>query len=45
MVPETCEPTWTVVTALIVPVASTTWRISPRSALVVKYCGFSLLLN
>ena len=23
--PETCEPTWTVVTALMVPVASTTW--------------------
>ena len=45
MVPETWEPTWTVVTAFIVPVASTTWRISPRSTLVVKYFGCSLLLN
>ena len=36
MVPETCEPTWTVTTALMVPVASTTSRIAPRSILAVK---------
>src|SRR6185437_4979768 len=45
MVPETCDPTCTVVTALIVPVASTTSWMSPRSALAVKYCGWSLPLN
>jgi len=37
MVPETCEPTCTVVTALMVPVASTTVRMSPRSIFSVKY--------
>src|SRR5215472_15736704 len=36
MVPDTCEPTWTVITALMVPVASTTSRMSPRSTLAVK---------
>jgi len=42
MVPETCDPTCTAFTALMVPVASTTLWISPRSALAVKYCGLSL---
>src|SRR5581483_10582877 len=42
MVPETCDPTCTEVTALIVPVASTTERISPRSTLAVKYWVRSL---
>src|SRR5258708_1121329 len=32
-------------TALIVPVASTTSRMSPRLALEVKYCGLSCPLN
>src|ERR1700737_222216 len=32
-------------TALIVPVASTISRMSPRLALVVKYCGLSCPLN
>src|SRR5581483_833570 len=45
MVPETCAPTCTVMTALIVPVASTTERISPFSTFAVKYCGLSLPLN
>src|SRR6266436_3147476 len=36
MLPETCDPTCTVITALIVPVASTTSSISPRSTLAVK---------
>ena len=39
MVPETCDPTWTVMTALIVPVASTTSLISPRSTFAVKCCA------
>ncbi len=34
-VPETCEPTWTVVTACRVPVAPTTSTMSPRSTVVV----------
>src|SRR5216684_3570010 len=38
IVPDTCEPTCTVMTALIVPVASTTSSISPRSTLAVKCC-------
>ena len=42
IVPETCDPTCTVVTALIVPVASTTCLISPRSVAAVKYCGACL---
>ena len=42
MVPETCEPTCTVITALMVPVASTTSRMSPRLTLAVKY---SVLLD
>ena len=37
MVPETCEPTCTVVTAFTEPVASTTSRISPRSTAAVTY--------
>src|SRR6266404_5507418 len=40
MVPETCEPTCTRITALIVPVASTTSCISPRSTLAVKCCAW-----
>src|SRR6266404_5507419 len=42
MVPETCEPTCTRITALIVPVASTTSCISPRSTLAVKCCAWVL---
>ena len=45
MFPETCDPTWTEVTALMVPVASTTARMSPRSARAVKYCVLSLRLS
>src|SRR5580692_12289150 len=39
MLPETCDPTCTVITALIVPVASTTSSISPRSTFAVKCCA------
>src|SRR5258708_39841717 len=39
MVPETCEPTCTVVTALMVPVAWTTFWMSPFCTCSVKYCG------
>src|SRR6202030_4388475 len=39
--PETCDPTCTVVTALMVPVASTTWKISPRSTGEVEYEALS----
>ena len=35
MVPDTCEPTWTVVTASSVPVASTVSTTSPRAAAVM----------
>ena len=35
MVPETCEPTWTVVTACRAPVAPTTSTMSPRSTAAV----------
>ncbi len=45
MVPETCEPTCTVRTALSVPVASTTSRISPRSTFAVTYCTLPPPLN
>src|SRR5215469_222900 len=38
MLPETCEPTCTVMTELMVPVASTTSLISPRSTLAEKCC-------
>ena len=34
--PDTTEPTCTMVTGLIVPVACTTWEISPFSTLAVK---------
>jgi hypothetical protein len=37
--------TCTVVTALMVPVASTTWLMFPRSTFAVKYFGCSLPLN
>src|SRR5579884_1671477 len=40
-VPETCEPTWTVVTASIVPVACTSWRMSPCCTACVVYIGLS----
>src|SRR6267142_566796 len=39
MVPDTCEPTCTVVTALMVPVACTTFCTSPFCTFSVKYCG------
>src|SRR3989442_342128 len=39
IVPDTCDPTCTVMTALIVPVASTTSWMSPRSTLAVKCCA------
>src|SRR5215467_5812122 len=42
MTPETWDPTCTVITALIIPVASTTSRISPRSTFAVKCCGWPL---
>src|SRR3984957_13268118 len=45
MLPETCDPTWTVITALIVPVASTTSLISPRSTFAVKCCACVLRFN
>ena len=45
IVPETCDPTWTVITALIVPVASTTSLISPRSTLAVKCCACVLRVS
>src|SRR5690349_14490367 len=45
MTPDTWEPTCTVMTALIIPVASTTSRISPRSTLAVKCCGWPLRLS
>src|SRR5512146_1816121 len=45
MLPETCEPTCTEVTALMVPVASTTARTSPRSTREVKYWVLSLRLR
>src|ERR1039457_668732 len=38
MDPDTCDPTWTVITELMVPVASTTSWISPRSTFAVKCC-------
>src|SRR5712691_260647 len=37
MVPETCEPTWTVWTAWTVPVAPTTSWMSPRSTGTAAY--------
>src|SRR5579872_3013631 len=37
--PDTTDPTWTVVTGLIVPVACTTCEMSPFSTLAVKYCA------
>ena len=36
IVPDTCEPTCTLITALMVPVASTASRISPRCTLAVN---------
>src|SRR5580704_3835988 len=39
MLPETWDPTCTVITALIVPVASTTSSISPCSTFAVKCCA------
>src|ERR1700676_4931469 len=39
MLPETCDPTCTVITALMVPVASTTSLIAPRSTFAVKCCA------
>src|SRR5690348_2576865 len=42
IVPETCDPTCTVVTALMVPVACTTSFMVPVCALAVKYCAWSL---
>src|SRR5579862_9433755 len=41
MVPDTCEPTCTITTALTMPVASTASRISPRSTRAVKYWSWS----
>ena len=41
MVPETCVPTWTVVTACSVPVASTTSTMSPRVTGAVEIAGAS----
>src|ERR1700736_79452 len=43
IVPDTCEPTCTVVTALIVPVAWTTFCMSPFCTFSAKYCGVFLL--
>jgi hypothetical protein len=39
MVPDAWEPTCTVVTALMVPVAWTTFCTSPFCTFSVKYCG------
>ena len=39
IVPDTCEPTCTVVTAWSVPVASTVSTTSPREAVAVMNCG------
>ena len=39
MVPDTCVPTWTVVTASSVPVASTVSTTSPRVTAAVVNCG------
>ncbi len=41
MLPETWDPTCTVTTALMVPVASTTSWIAPRSTSAVKYCAWA----
>ena len=45
MVPETCVPTWTVVTACSVPVAPTLSTMSPRmiGAVVTVGAGAALL--
>ena len=43
IVPDTCVPTWTVVTASSVPVASTACTTSPRLTAAVMYCGVSAL--
>ena len=40
IVPETCDPTCTEVTALMVPVASTWARMSPRCTVTVWYATF-----
>src|SRR5215469_8684836 len=45
MVPETCEPTRTVTMGLMVPVASTTSSICPRSTWAVKCCAWALRLR
>ncbi len=37
--PETCEPTWTVITALRLPVAETAEVIGPRVTAAVRYFG------
>ena len=39
MVPDTCEPTWTVVTASSVPVAFTLCTTSPRLTAAVVSAG------
>jgi hypothetical protein len=39
IVPETCVPTWTVVTASTVPVASTAFTTLPRITLAVTGAG------
>src|ERR1700688_2749534 len=39
MLPEPWDPTWTVITALTVPVASTTSRISPRCTFAVRWAS------
>src|SRR5258708_12862300 len=41
IVPDTCDPTWTVTTAFTVPVRSTASRISPRSTVAPKYWRLS----
>jgi hypothetical protein len=45
MTPETWDPTCTVITAFMVPVASTTSWISPRSTLAVKFWSCDLALK
>src|SRR6266702_4383847 len=41
IVPDTCDPTWTLTTAFTMPVASTASRISPLTTFEARYCTLS----